>query len=596
MFEKPATTTTINRRRSSIASGPAPGAIPGHPNTFALPPSATVPRSSTGHGRRSSIQNIAALGLDVGEGSMDMSIEETVDEHSFDQECAAPHQNTKNDLEDEEDDMSMEMTQSYSGGIVAHHQHQQEEEGDESFMTETSTRSDEEKTMEFTIAIGGLLPTQPPSSAKKGRAAVGYNHSDPSGSAALVPGEEDGDMEMDETIAFGGIINSNNVDDTISTNASDDTIQGQGHNQDQGRERTMTFNFGDLATAVREERANLNLNLDVEVDLDMDMDMTTVGGGIHAHQHSHLHAHAHVQSQSQPQQQQNIFAGTSTSTTPKSPHRSLTRPSAFTPSFARPTTSSAQKSKVLSTSPEKPKEKRNIFGPSPSPAKSLATTPRKSGMGIAGEVAKRLSFGSNGGSVHGSAKRRAGARDEDREEEDERVKRQKLDTASTQVQLQLGDSIFGRPRLSASAPTVNGTPRKSLAAVSLPAPARGTPRKSMGMGSTTPAKSPRRSMYPAQTEMEAEDEEVEMEMEMEEEARGENWEPVAIGLASFLQMAGIEFVDSLPTMARRKSGGRALGEARGEFWCRLLPPLFLESSCDSLYDGAGDDGDGSRGL
>ena len=84
---------------------------------------------------------------------------------------------------------------------------------------------------------------------------------------------------------------------------------------------------------------------------------------------------------------------------------------------------------------------------------------------------------------------------------------------------------------------------------------------SMGLSSTTPAKSPRRSIYPTQTEMEAEDEEVEM--EMEEEARGENWEPVAIGLASFLQMAGIEFVDSLPTMARRKSGGRALGEARG---------------------------------
>jgi kinetochore protein Spc7/SPC105 len=477
---------------------------------------------------------------------VDMSIEESDD-------AIPPYQDPES--EEEEEDMSMEMTQSYGGGII--HQQHQVEEGDESFMTETSTRSDEEKTMDFTVAIGGFLPPQPPTGAKKGRASLGYTHLDPTGSQNLVPGEEE-DMEMDETVAFGGIINNNIGDDTISTNGSDDTINGQ------QRERTMTFNFGDIRTAAAEEQATM----DLEVDMDMSMDMTTVGGGIHSQQHTHIHTHAHVQ------QPINIFA--QSSTTPKSPHRTLTKPSSSTPSFARPTTSSAQKAK----SPEK--AKRNIFGPSPSPAKSM--TPRKSGMGIAGEVAKRLSFGSASGSVHGSAKR---TRPEE-EDEEEMVKRQKVTP-----ELGLGDSIFGRPRSSAPlqeetrgtprkslAPT-HGTPRKSLA----PEPSRGTPRKSMAppqttparptprkslAGGSTPAKSPRKSMIPSlaiqhdDVEAEAEEEE-EMSMEMEEEVRGEDWEAPPIGLTRFLEMAGVEFVDELPILSRRKSG-RGMGEsARGEY-------------------------------
>lgn len=459
---------------------------------------------------------------------MDMSMEESDDDRLFDDGFDPQQPQQYEDEEEEEEDMSMEMTQSYGGGIVSHRpQHHEQEEADQSFMTETSTRSDEEKTMEFTIAIGGFLPPNPPTGAKKGRASVGYNHLDLSGSAALVPGEDEGDMEMDETVAFGGVINTNHGDDTISTNASDDTVQGQ------GRERTMTFNFGDLQSAALEEQANMGVGLNVEVDLDMDMDMTTVGGGIHTHQHSHVHAHVHAHPVPQVQQR-NIFAQ-GNSATPKSPHRPLTLPSGSTPSFARPTTSSAQKSKKPSKSPEKEKSKRNIFGPSPSPAKSLATTPRKSGMGIAGEVAKRLSFGSVSAS---GGKRPIEA------EEEEGGKRQRLSV----VGAGLGDSIFGRPRLSTPLGPTRGTPRKSLA----PQTMGGTPRKSLGAPS--PKLIPTINIQP-----EADEEEVEMEV------RAENWEPVAIGLASFLQMAGVEFVDSLPTMARRKSGGRGLGDVRGEY-------------------------------
>jgi len=202
-------------------------------------------------------------------------------------------------------------------------------------------------------------------------------------------------------------------------------------------------------------------------------------------------------------------------------------------------------------------------------------------MGIAGEVAKRLSFGSASGSVHGSAKR---AREEE-DEEEEMVKRQKSD-------LGLGDSIFGRPRLSAPlAEEVRITPRKSLAPAhgtprkSLAPEPRGTPRKSMGppqmtpakstpgkslAGSSTPAKSPRKSMIPTlaiqndEVEAEEEEEEMSMEMEGEEEVRGEDWEAPPIGLTRFLEMAGVEFVDELPILSRRKSG-RGVGEgSRGE--------------------------------
>ena len=98
-------------------------------------------------------------------------------------------------------------------------------------------------------------------------------------------------------------------------------------------------------------------------------------------------------------------------------------------------------------------------------------------------------------------------------------------------------------------------------------------------GGSTPAKSPRKSMIPSlaiqQHEVEAEEEE-EMSMEMEEEVRGEDWEAPPIGLTRFLEMAGVEFVDELPILSRRKSG-RGLGESsRGEysFLLALLWPTF----------------------
>jgi hypothetical protein len=216
-------------------------------------------------------------------------------------------------------------------------------------------------------------------------------------------------------------------------------------------------------------------------------------------------------------------------------------------------------------------------------------------MGIAGEVAKRLSFGSVPSASGG--KRRVEPKEG---EEDEGVKRQRVG---------LGDSIFGRPRLSNPATELpaRGTPRKSLAPEFPSSSTKGTPRKSLAQaqqspvrtattprksiaiaGNSTPAyantKSPRRSLFPAivqaERDLEAEAELVDAdpreeqdkvaEMEMETEERREDFRAPAIGLASFLQMAGVEFVDTLPSMGRRKSGW-GLGEGvRGKSRFTLL--------------------------
>jgi len=339
----------------------------------------------------------------------------------------------------------------------------------------------------------------------------------------------------------------------------------------------MTFSFGDLQAAAREERT-------VEMDMDMEMDMTTVGGGIFANTHTHTHTHLHTTQ--------------TTSTTPKSPRvqtQPLTRPSGLTPSFARPTASSASKTKTLSTSPEKPK--RNIFGPSPSPHRT--NTPRKSGMQTAGEVAKRLSFGSASGTVHGSAKRARPEEVQVEVEEAVQEKRARLSfapkPAEAPVGAGLGDSIFGRPQqVQPRQSLVRPQSRQSIHAPSpglAPEPEREpTPVHEEEQGaleveaettpvavkspfrpqpSGTPSRSPavRRAVgfpEPIPTINIQSEDENESEHEVEHESILE--EPPVIGLSAFLNMIGAQFVDSVPTMGRRKSLGKGVlgNSTRGE--------------------------------
>lgn len=402
--------------------------------------------------------------------------------------------------EENDDEQSMEMTQNF-GGIVS-----QRGDGDETFDSSeanSSIQTDGSKNMDFTVAVGGFLPNSPPRDARRGRASVGYSHAGMNGvgQTPLLPGDGDDDeeMEMDETVAFGGIIQP---DDSLSS--ADDTI-----NTTRTRDPTVTFSFNDLRAAAAQEQTAM-----------LDMDMTTVAGGIIADP-----------SPAAPRQAPELAV-------PKSPKvSSITRPMSGTPSFARPTTSSA--SKTRSRSPEK----RNIFGPSPSPFKS--STPRKTGMQTAAEVAKRLSFGSATSSVAGSAKKRA--RPSTSEDEDEDKENAVPDVAPSPAKRQrlsnpLGDSVFGRPSLPSSRPQRAEGKSPEMPNSSAQPPAQATPiRAAAKMTSTTPSRSPaiRKAMgvpvIPA------------------EEERPEDWEPETIGLGAFLQMAGVQFVDSLPGTSRRRS-------------------------------------------
>lgn len=455
------------------------------------------------------------------DGSGEDDVVDRVDSSMYRAQPASPDQD-----DDDEDEMSMEVTQNYGGGIISHQGlHPADEsvdqtEEDSVSQANTSTASD----MDFTVAIGGILPTVPPSGAQRGRASLGYSHLLPEDQQHdyLIPGEGDDEMEMDETVAFGGIIQA---DDSLSSMEDTMTHQHQ-------HEATRTFSIDDLQRAAAEERSA--------------MDMTVAGGGILSQPAQSLAVSHPTPRLHQPP-------------TPKSP-RSITRPMAGTPSFARPTASSASKSRERSPEKTERSEKRNIFGPSPSPFKS--STPRKSGMQTAGEVAKRLSFGSATSSVHGSAKKRprqSAFGNDNKENEDEEPVHQRP---------RLGDSVFGPP---APAPAI--APEPSMARPEAPpTPVRSTPsKKRMSMAataSTTPAKSPARS--PAiRRAMGVPDLPV-------EEERDEDWEPETIGVGAFLEMAGVQFIDTLPSMNRRRSSvarSRLAQSALARGESPLLQPL-----------------------
>ncbi|KAK4685733.1 hypothetical protein P7C73_g4411, partial [Tremellales sp. Uapishka_1] len=504
----------------------------------------TGPRpSNSSHSRRSSIAYMQQLaqppanifmqqGEEQGEESMDL---ETESEGSDDDDGnglsgfsgeggpftfgAVPSASGELDAEGEEEDedeMEMEETQVVFGGIMRRASMAQ------SVMSEDSEREDEEKTMDFTIAIGGMMPNSPPVGAYRDRNSIGYTVPGPPGEQTgpiLLPGEgedDDDGMEFEETIAMGGIL----VDDTMSSDG--DSSMG-------GREKTMTFSLrGDGQDTIGMDFtiAQGGIIDGFSAETQAGMDFTAAIGGI-AHQEDtgrmDLTVAAGGIAQAPP--------------TPRSHSRNLptnTRPMSGTPSFARPTASSASKTKTT--------EKRNIFAPSPSPFKS--TTPRKSGMDTAGEVAKRLSFGSATSSV---GKKRV--REEEAAEGEGSVKRGKSMT----------EEIFGTPSVS-KAPA----PRKSFL---LPGNETAAPRKSFLFAkdtevpalATSPAR--RKSVGPAPavasapySEPEQEPEIAEDEVDMVVERQEEVWEGEipTIPLATFLEMAGVGFIDNLPGINKRR--------------------------------------------
>lgn len=390
---------------------------------------------------------------------------------------------------DAEGEMDMDETV-IGGGIVNQRWADDDTESDSDSDSDMSIEgtgvenTDEEMTMDFTVALGGPMPRVAPEGAQRGRVSIGYSVPSAPGLTPSFPGDgtDNESMEMEETVAFGVVYhdestsssdNSNRAGDHTATYNMDFTSVGGGINES-GMDMTMTTVHGgindDSAMDMTMTAVHGGINNESAMDMTMTtahgglggesgLDFTTAGGGI-AYKNTNVYgtatqmmtnifapattpAPAPKSAAPTPTTRVNIFApNASTSGIPKprvslkpaltpfapvapepeedeevpdSPPRRLRgssatparptpgtpgrkgRQSVGTPSFARPTSSSAQKAKEGPASTQK---KRNIFGASPEPkdavhlSRSKSRTPRKSAVGLetAAGVAKKLDF------------------------------------------------------------------------------------------------------------------------------------------------------------------------------------------------------------
>ena len=518
---------------------------------FPMPPAATAPRASVNAPRASFAPSPARPTtsqastpnrnqyVDVGGVAEEMSMAEASDSDEGDDDggvqmgpsatssqgqvlpdrqisFAVQQQQQQQQDADVEDDEDMEETQNYGG--IRRQSMAPTDAGSEvnaSFSTDGGKSTDDERTMDFTIAVGRVLPTSPPLGASRNRASMGYSvpMSPRTAGNRIHPGdrsaEASGDMSIEETVVIGGIIEE---EDTVST-VSD-------ANNSRDEHRTMTFNFGQMQAQIGEG-----------VD-SPGMDMTIAIGGISA-----LPPHA---SSAPPR--------TGISPAARRSYTSITIPSPAVQSFARPTLSSSRKASPA---------KRNVFAPSPSPFKSM--TPRKTSLTTAAEVAKRLSFSS----VNSSAGKKR-AREDDVESAPGTAKKARPTPPLTPAEEVFGGSSSSRPIPAAGpTPSIAFAPRVSLGKPSRTLPPRSpgeslapptprkygeppTPRKSLGTPSRT-LKSPR-SLRQMRNEL-VDDEKLAVE---EEDEVPSTELPPEISLDAFLEMAGVPFNESLPRINNSK--------------------------------------------
>ena len=435
---------------------------------------------------------------------------------------------------EDDEEMDMDETQVMYGGII---RRQSLAAADESYSTTGETTTDEEKTMDFTIAVGGMLPNSPPLNASQTRASMSVGYSIPMspGSAEnrIHPGDPyEADLSIDETVVIGGIIDA---DESIST-ASEGGSSREG-------ERTMTYSFGDLRPQPPPSPG---------------MDMTVVGGGI-VNQTPSTTFLLPPRSPAQP-----WVVSPGAQKIARSPN-ALGPPPSSIPRFAQPTVSSARKASPT---------KRNVFAPSPSPYHS--TTPRKTGMATAADVAKRLSFSS---ATSSAGKKRP--REDDNVQAPGSAKKPRPTPPQTPAEEVFGAGSTGpTPRLSLGKPSRSLLPPSPGLPLAPPTPQSygrsRAPRKSLGTPSRSlntsvrslaappsaerpqnftpskPYKSPRTLRQLRNEPVEdADEEEVAQELEVEE------WDhPPAVSLSAFLEMAGVQFNDELPGISGRRSSMR----------------------------------------
>ncbi|WVO16910.1 hypothetical protein L204_104596 [Cryptococcus depauperatus] len=490
----------------------------------------TPTTTKSSQSRRSSIQNIGSIskpnavplnifqgeGESLGEESMEIE-----DEDSYGVEVGAISQLNGDDqnvdgeetMEIEEEDMDMDMTQHIYGGIIRQASMTTNgtveidvdaETEDEDGQDNNEAEGDEEKTMDFTIAVGGFLPPQAPVGATSNRNSIGYSFTvaHDENAKKLIPGEaiEGEDYVMEETEAYGQIIGQ----DVSFSSGSEDTIGSK------NGEKTMTFTFNHAEVAW-----NHNQEYD-DNDSNEIMEMTTsVGGNVNP--------------------------------PPVSPSRAdssnvqNTRPLSGTPSFARQTISSARKSSGTA--------KRNVFAPSPSPLQS--TTPNILGMRAAEEVAKRLSFGS----IISSEEKKRMREDPQRQDGEENTKRNRINAVA--------DEMFGitliqqeaqqfKPTNEASddEPQLDAQTNTTLSSDPFQSQILSARQSSLGtaMRLSLPDPQPQAAIPEPLAE-----EENNKNIEDEVMERQEHEIPQNISLSAFLEMTGVQFLEGLPGMLRRRS-------------------------------------------
>ena len=407
----------------------------------------------------------------------------------------------------------------------------------------------EERTMDFTVAIGGIIPGAPPAGARENRNPVGYgvegfastDYTAPLGDMVperpvyttgifTIPAnrgfdqfstgpagqDEEGEMSMEETRAFGGVVAAVGA----ASADSDSSMSVEEVDED---DATMDFTIahGGVVGRAREEED------------DDGMDFTIARGGILPPTVNVTSPTASTISRSNT----TLSAPGTPKTAPPPPPTTTTPPAAASgPSYAQPTSASRA---------------RDIYGPSPSPKGAAGDSPggpKGRSPATAMQVAKKLVFEPSPAKATASKRRSVGGQTPSKRravnETNGSVFNDENAPPSAAEQPPQAMSIFASP--------VKTSVRKSPMKVIVPAksPAKqasifGTPKRLTG--NTLALPSPARGLLPSPAKTNGLTVPTIVEPAWEQEEQYAN-----ISLANFLAMCNVKFSDDGPG-ARRKS-------------------------------------------
>jgi kinetochore protein Spc7/SPC105 len=511
--------------------------------------------------------------------------------------------------EEEQVDMSMDMdiTQIVSHGILqpagspastvsggSHNGDDMDDSDSDSDEEELNQSRQEERTMDFTVAIGGVIPGAPPANARENRNAVGYTvesttttttmsmteYSAPLAdtqpprpmyassifsipanrgfdqfgvsSSAVVQQQDEEEMDMEETRAFGGVVSSSTNNHVPTTSiflpdpdSSMESVEEVDQTGNSRRDPTLRFDNDDTMDftiahgGVLDASAGSAVQQDDDESMmeDVGMDFTIARGGI-------LPA-VNVTSPTASTISQ-INMTLSAKGTPKSAqspartHGQESQGSTAAPSYAQATSASRA---------------RDIYGPSPSPQKMAGDSPvqpKGRSPATAMEVAKKLVFAPSPAKTTTSKRKSVGA-----PVQGQSKRKSVTASAATSVfndenapppaESQRPTSIFASPAKT----TMPKSPMKVIAPSKSPAktPAKqvsifGTPKRFAGNTLSLP--SPARGLLPSPAKTTG------LTVPTIQEPAWEQEQYANIPLANFLAMCNVRFSDDGPG-ARRKS-------------------------------------------